>query len=205
MDTEPTDAFYDDTHEPEAAKELDQAMANIARALHAFHQLGVPQDLVLKLVERRSNFRWQADVAEVPTLSQLIGVPTADKIPGTSAKARASQTMASKFKGKLNRINTDPKAKAIMWPSSLDADAPPDEPRSYFDLMFDALLCVMKVMKTRREQATGNAPAAAPTDAAAAPTDAAVPAAVLRALSEPARPGSLPPGLLSLWSLPLLK
>jgi len=183
-------------------------MANIARALHAFHQWGVPQDLVLRLVERRSNLRWQADVAEVPTLSQLIGDPTADKIPGTSAKARASQTMASKFKGKLKRINTDPEAKAIMWPSP---DAP-DAPRSYFDLMFDALICVMNVMKARREQATGNAPdapptdaAAAPTDAAAAPTDAAGAAAVLGALWGPARPGSLPLGLLPLWPLPLLK
>lgn len=168
MDTEPTDAFYDDTDEPEAAKELDNAMANIVRAIHAFHKWGVPQDLVLRLVERRSNFQWQADVDEVPMLSQLIGDPAADKIPGTSAKARASQTRASKFKGKLNRINTDPKARAIMWPPDApDAPDVPDAPRSYFDLMFDALLCIMKAMKARREQATGNVPTAAPTDAAA--------------------------------------
>jgi hypothetical protein len=131
MDTESTNAFYDDTDEPEAAKELDKAMANIARALHVFHQRGVPQDLVLRLVERRSNLRWQADVDEVPTLSQLIGDPTAEKIAGTSAKARASQTMASKFKGKLNRINTDPEARAIMWPSPDAPDGPPQrEPAS---------------------------------------------------------------------------
>jgi hypothetical protein len=64
MDTESTDdddTFVPDENEPEVAKSLDHAMSNIARALNTLHKLGVPQDLVLKLVESRANLRSRAD------------------------------------------------------------------------------------------------------------------------------------------------
>lgn len=170
MDTESIndgDTFVVDEHEPEAARGLDQAMTHVARALNAFHRLGVPQDLALMLVERRAKLRWQCNIDKVPTFSQLLEDPMDRKTRGSSSAARASQTMASKFKGKLKRINTDPEAQAIIFSHD---DAPPDAPRSYLNLMFDAFDCVVNVKRgdraQRGEQATDNAPDVAPTDGA---------------------------------------
>lgn len=73
MDTESTDdgeTFGPDENEPEATKKLDQAMTDLARALNTLHGLGVPQDLVLKLVASLTKLRWQSNIDKdgIPTL-----------------------------------------------------------------------------------------------------------------------------------------
>lgn len=113
-EAEPVEDYVPDEHTREAAKELDQAMANIARALNTFHQLGVSQEFALKLVESRAQLRWQVNIDKdgIPTLSQMLDDPTQHKIRGSSSLARASQTQASKFKLKIARLGKLPEAEA---------------------------------------------------------------------------------------------
>jgi hypothetical protein len=137
-EAEPVDDYVPDEHEREAARELDQAMANIARALNTFHKLGLSQELILKLVESRAQLRWQVNIDKdgVPTLSQMLDDPTQRKLRGSSSAARASQTQASKFKLKIERIGKLTEAETTVWP--------------YFELMYEALHWVLKARGRER-------------------------------------------------------